>query len=338
MDNHKCNVCKYSTKRQDNYNRHMKSKKHVEKVSQNTNNIISEKVKNLSINNNDLMNSSGLAATRSDSRNYSCEYCGKSITRSNNINRHLKSCNKKRDHDERIRYEHDKTINNIKLKEQIKILNLKLSQAETNAMKYEEDAKYYKKIFLEAGNLVKKSVSSLTYVVENYNEAPSLKMLTMDDINDATDETTEKEIVDDIISAYKHKTLGKYLGDYIIKIYKKTDPESQSIWNTDDSRLTYLIKELSHNKSSNWFVDKKGHKTTSYIIEPLLTYVKEILTDYQLNFNIPQTRCNAVEMEFILENSKRLLDIINDIDDGNVSKDILRHISAQLRFDTKCIK
>ena len=338
MNNYKCDICEYETKRQDNYNRHIKTKKHLEKVNTDTDNKYLTDIKTIPNSDDNSMTPSGLAATRSDSRNYSCEYCGKSITRANNINRHLKSCDKKREHDEQIQQNYKKTINDMKLKEQIKILNLKLSQAETNAIKYEEDAKYYKKMFLEAGNLVKKSVSSLTYVVENYNDAPSLQMLTLDDINNANDENTEKEIVDDIISAYKHKTLGQYLGDYIIKIYKKADPKSQSIWNTDDTRLTYLIKELSHNTSSNWMVDKKGLKTTSYIIKPLLDYVKTILTDHQINFNIPRGKCNSVEMEFILENSRRLLDIINDIDDGNVSKDILKHISSQLRFDTKCIK
>ena len=332
MAKYECKNCLYETKNKSDYNKHCVTKKHLEKVT----NITNSNNKNTSPQNSSLFLKKSLLET-----DLQCAHCNKLFARNDNLIRHLKTCKVNKSYNDKLQ----ETVNDMKLKEQIKILNLKLSQSEQNvskykedAVKHEEDAKYYKKMFLEAGNLVKKSVSSLTYVVENFNEAPSLKMLTVDDINNVTDETTEKEIVDDIISAHKHKTLGKYLGDYIIKIYKKTNPKSQSIWNTDDSRLTYLIKELSHNKSSNWFVDKKGHKTTSYIIEPLLTYVKEILTDYQLNFNIPQTRCNAVEMEFILENSKRLLDIINDIDDGNVSKDILRHISTQLRFNTKCIK
>ena len=297
MAKYECGQCKYITKNKSNYIKHCNTKKHLEKASDVTVNKSNEKNKNFAT-------FSRLSMTPSDSQIYTCEYCNKSISRYNNVARHLKLCLKKRDHDDKLYKEYENTMNNMKLKEQIKILNLKLKQSEQSAckykddaIKYEEDAKYYKKMFLEAGNIVKKSVSSLTYIVKNYNNAPTLQSLTINDINNMNNDNTEKEIVGEIISAHKHKTLGQYLGNYIIKIYKKNNPESQSIWNTDDTRLTYLIKELSNNKSSNWMIDKKGHKTTMYLIKPLLDYVKEILTTYQINYNIPNSVCNGVEMD-----------------------------------------
>ena len=151
----------------------------------------------------------------------------------------------------------------------------KYALLEIQSKQFEKDAEYYKQMLMEAGGLVKKSVGSLTYIVDNYENAPALQAINMDEIKTLKD--NEKKFIEDVLSAFKHKTIGKYLGSLIIKIYKKDDPESQSIWNTDDSRLTYLIKELLGNKSSNWVIDKKGVKTTEYLIDPLLVNIKKYL-------------------------------------------------------------
>ena len=93
-----------------------------------------------------------------------------------------------------------------------------------------------------------------------------------------------------------------------------------------------------HNDSSNWIIDKKGIKTQTYLIEPLLAHVKTLLISYQTNFSIPDLHHNSVEMEFILENSKRVIELMNDIDDGVIGKEILKHISPHLRFNGNSIE
>lgn len=42
-------------------------------------------------------------------------------------------------------------------------------------------------------------------------------------------------------------------------------------------------------------------------------------------------------MEFYLENNKKILELIIDIDDGNITKDILKYVSPHLRFNGKTI-
>lgn len=46
---------------------------------------------------------------------------------------------------------------------------------------------------------------------------------------------------------------------------------------------------------------------------------------------------NSVEMEFQMENNKKILELIIDIDDGNISKDILKYVTPHLRFNGKVI-
>ena len=336
MSNYECNICNYTTKEKSNLNRHLKSSKHIKNVSHdltiNSENIITESHKKSNSNGTQMEPKWNPNGTSDKQKKviHACKYCENVFSGANSLARHIKSCYTKQEKE------------NI-LEEQIRQLNEKLLQFEMSNEHYikenehyKAETNHYKQMLREAGGIVKKSVSSLTYAMDNYNTAPALKTMEIKEI-EYFDET-EKKIVEDILSSYKHKTVGKYLGDLIIKIHKKDDPKNQSIWNTDDNRLTYLIKELMHNDSSNWIIDKKGIKTQTYLIEPLLTHVKVLLVSYQTNFTIPDFKQNSVEMEFILENSKRVIDLINDIDDGLIGKDVLKHISLHLRFPTKAIE
>ena len=329
MTNNECKLCVYFTKDKSNYIKHLRSKKHLEKVSMNN------KIKNKNTDNSFvLFEDSHTTATPPPhhiAKSYTCRYCESNFSRLDSLNRHKKTCDGEKREIERLQllikqYEKEK-------KDQEKVFKIKLSQSEKESKHFEEESKYYKQMLKEAGSLVKKSVSSLTYIVEHYDSAPAIRMIKRDDIKNLDGYNI---VAEDILSYYKHRTLSKFLGDIIVKLYKTDDPQSQSIWNTDTSRLTYLIKEFMENKSSNWIVDKKGTKTTEYIIVPILDYLKEILIEYQKSSNI--ISMNNVEMEMMLENSRAMIDLINDIDDGNLAKEVLRYISVHLKFDNKLLK
>ena len=336
MDKYKCIDCNYTTSRSANYNRHIKSVKHLQKVSTiiKPNNITKDEkfYEKTSHPTHTLLTPN----THQNTDNL-CTYCNRSFSRPDTLSKHINTCKSKQREDN-------------ELKNKIKELNTQLELFKNENKHYIKENKhyikenqhrldetnYYKQLLREAGGLVKKSVSSLTYVVDNYENAPALQAISADEFKNT--EENEKKIVEEILSAYKHKTLDKYLGNYIIKIYKKDDPKFQSIWNTDDSRLTYLIKELLNNKSSNWIIDKKGIKTKEYLIDPLLNCIKQLLISYQKNLIIPDLKHNTVEIEFLLENSKKISELVNDIDDEVISKEILKHISSHLRFNGKLIE
>ena len=329
MDKYNCIECNYLTSRSANYNRHIKSAKHLQKVTCAYNN------KSTKFSAQDLEKTYHPTPTlhtpnTQKTSNNLCTYCDRSFSRPDTLSKHINTCKSKQREDN-------------ELKEKIKELNVQLELYKNENKHYIKENKhqldetnYYKQLLREAGGLVKKSVSSLTYIVENYESAPALQTISIDDFINMED--NEKKIAEEILSAYKHKTLDKYLGNYIIKVYKKTDPKTQSIWNTDDSRLTYLIKELLNNKSSNWIIDKKGIKTKEYLIVPLLDCIKKLLISYQKNLILPNVKQNAVEVEFILENNKKISELVNDMDDEVITKDILKYISSHLRFNGKLIE
>lgn len=332
MVKYECNLCNYLTKNKSDLTKHLKTKKHIEILTKKTNNISDKLLPPIHLSYTSHTNSSStqihsnstVTPHKSEKKySYICSYCASSFSRSDSLTRHDRTCNKKK--------------NKVsELTAQVKHYMNENKYIKDEKDHYKDEATYYKNMLMEAGGLVKKSVSALTYSIKNYDDAPTIKTIEVDKIDSF--KNPNKQMMEDILSMYKHKTLNKHLGDAILKIYKKDTPGNQSIWNTDDTRLTYLVKELLSNKSSNWIVDKKGIKTIGYLITPLLTYIKTLTISYQENYGIPEPHQINVELDMILENNKKIIELVNDIDDGILSKDILKYISTHLRFNDNSLK
>ena len=76
-------LCDYSTDRKYDYTKHLISKKHKKKVQVNTNNL-----ENVVIS---LANNSQIPHNRNN-KSYVCKYCSKPFHRTDNLNRHYKTC------------------------------------------------------------------------------------------------------------------------------------------------------------------------------------------------------------------------------------------------------
>lgn len=142
---------------------------------------------------------------------------------------------------------------------------------------YEDEKEERKKTISTAGNLVGKSLSTIEYVTKHMNNAPVLKPIKdMSVIQKA--EGDGKFGVADIITYHgKKKTLHKFLGNIIISHYKNADnPEQQSLWASDVSRLSYVVRQNS-GKDDVWMEDKNGLKVNETIIIPLLEHVAAAL-------------------------------------------------------------
>ncbi len=179
----------------------------------------------------------------------------------------------------------EKTI--IKLKEQNKAIekNLEIN----NNFQKEKDNNYEKQIdtlkdfVYGAGNLLKKSMSSINFANTHYKEAlPLTKHATgLEGLK-----INEGQSIYSILIYYSElNQLHKLIGDFIITIYKKDNPNEQSMWSTDVKRLNYIIRSLCAsiesdilaNDSYMWQVDKNGIKITEYIIFPIINEIKNII-------------------------------------------------------------
>ena len=192
--------------------------------------------------------------------------------------------------------------------------------------------KNLKTILNGAGTLVDKSISTLNYITKNYTEAPALEMIT--DVPSLHRDLSEEHIVETIIQKYRNSKLIAFIGDLLIKQYKKADPAKQSIWNSDTDRLTYVIRTLLSNKSYYWKIDKKGIDTANCMIKPILDHIKERLDNYLDTCE----KCKRTDdTEKIMSTMNSLHDahaVIQSIKDGSLSDSILRYMAPHL-FVTK---
>lgn len=182
---------------------------------------------------------------------------------------------------------------------------------------------------------INKSVSALTFLMTHRKKAPPLKELTVDGAKEILGYSENKPLIDRIIDCYKSKKLDIFIGDAIVKCYKKENPEEQSVWNTDVSRLTYLIKDLIGRKGeSEWIMDKKGVKLSEYVIKPILDFLKSILREHinMLNKNIDKID----DIESRIETGKNMeiiANIIYLITCEQLEKDISKRVSAHFQLN-----
>ena len=306
----KCNFCNYETDVKFAYEKHLITKKHLEKVQEinkGTADVPDSNLKNTD-----------------EIKIYKCKYCAISYSTSGSLVRHKKICEDKKliEDTTKNELEHYKEMHQSDLKE-IKHLT------DTVAILMSENANL-KSLVNNAGNVIKTSVSTMSYVLQNYKDAPAL--VATKDFSALHYEQTNEEFVEDLVREHKHKLLGDYIGDFIVKTYKKDDPSKQSIWNSDTSRLTYAIREIIK-KKVDWRVDKKGIKTVDRIINPVLHYVEKSVREYMEAFDMDYDLCSTKEAEKRMLKLKGAAEILTAIKDKVLSEDVNRYIAPHFYLD-----
>ena len=362
MVKYECKICQFENINKNKYQRHILTKKHLEKVA-----------KSVNIEKGEILYTQSIPKVYPKytekrtkcikKRIFLCDFCNNEFSGASSLGRHKKACSLKytldNNHAGKIKEientcdaKIEKTLTNAQLTE----MQNKINFLERECAHYKDEATTYKYIVSESGDLVKKSMSSLAYLIKNCSTAPPLEMIDGDIINHRQivyDENTKKAVMEeinsdesideeklasDIISAYKHKTLNKYLGNCIIDTYKKDEKSTQSIWNTDTSRLTYIIRDLINNKTPTWYVDKKGVKTQTFLIDPLLLNVKEIIMQYQIEKNAKLFEYKGAELELVMENISAITHLVTEIDDGTTAVDLLKYLAPYLKINTHLLE
>ncbi len=296
-----CLTCNYETDVKFCYQKHLKTKKHKQKAKQDLN-ASQTLPKNLSNN----------------SQKIKCQFCDLYVSKSSNLARHLRICYAKKELENKYKDEIKDLNDRIgKLEERIDHLN-ELSQKDQETIKnLAADNKYLKIIVRNAGSIIKTSVSAMSYVMKNYQNAPIFETIT--DTLLIQQEVDDEKFAKALINY--HEVLDQYLGDIIIKLYKKDNPTQQSLWNTDTSRFTYMIKEIT-----KWSVDKNGKETIKYVIDPMLSHVLTLLHSYLENSKILFMKGEKKEIEF--NKDSLIIGIIQKkIQEKILARDILKYIS-----------
>lgn len=305
-----CEKCKYKTDDKSNYNKHLKSKHHITKL--------------LDITTKEIDNSVGSFVNVK----YECPNCHKTYSSASSLSRHKnKFCkgNKK---------EMSKKTNQI-IKKQItnkddEVIHITKSQLEDKLRIKELEAQVsLLNKYINSDKIAKNvNITVIKYAQENYPDAPPLSKI--DDYSCLEDD--ESELLESIIKKQKDNLLHKYLGDFIVKYYKKDNQSEQSLWNTDVSRLSYVIKELMINNKSVWTKDKEGIKTKEYIIKPLLLYIKNVIENHIDKYtDVDQNNYDDMIERF--NDGYVLLAIKMAVCNGQLSHKIIKYITPYFYMD-----
>lgn len=344
---YECVFCKYETFEKSNYNQHLKTKKHIEKQNRNNENNENNEINNIKL---EKIKKKIKKESAKNNKNYLCCYCNKGFNHQSSQSRHEKTCKKKSNVTKKVvnslnklnnKIEND-NINNIleiiekkndeKINEKIKEIKEEISDT------FHENTMSIQKIATEAKNFAQTTLSTVGFIIKYLNDAPVieknvdyLKALQFD--KNKLNLKDDEKIVEDLISFRRHGTLVKYLGDIIIRFYKKDDPTKQSIWNSDMTRKNYLLRELV-NKKPLWITDKGGILTSDIVIHPLLMTVRELMVDYLSKPVIsPTAKIMTPEADKRYFNNDTIMNIIIDIDDNKLHDDIGQYLCPYFHFD-----
>jgi hypothetical protein len=297
----RCDICDYDTLRMDNLIRHYDTKKHIE----------NEKNKNY------------------------CNICRRSYSSITSYKKHKNKYHNKyhniNDQNNRI---HDIDISNDKLKTIITQSNRQL----TNNIKGEikEEMKEVKEKIEESNKVVKKALnkasSLIAYLMQHHASTPPLKRLNKTDTIKLLrtsycypEKKNDYSLQIEIIRQIKNGTFIKKLSKIILNILNHEQPQKQPIYNTDCNRNHYVIKT-----PTKWNEDKAGVKFSSYIVTPLLQYIREIVSDYRINIEkkIQSNSYDQILNESYSDALKVELDLIYEAP----LDDILTKLSPYLRY------
>lgn len=314
MVKYNCDKCGFLSTNKKDYTRHINTKKHKKNVITSTN---ESKMNPIRIQHE----SSTENSEESHSKRYECLYCNNSYSTQSNRSKHEKKCIKKllfdkeieelKKDNERIQKENERIQQEAKEKEKRSLQENKRIQKQLET---------YEKMLQSMTS--PQTINYFNYIVQNFPNAPALEpQESYKQINDS-----KKMTLMDVVSMYHYDNkLVKFIGDYIVQVYKHEESDNQSIWSTDISRLTYIISESCNKDGTNWAYDKKGSKTKKTIIEPALQYIRsELLKFCQENGTNSKTH---ILKKMIAANAT-----IQNIDNGELAEKINKYIAPEFSF------
>lgn len=290
-----------------------------------------------------------------------CEYCKKKFATVGSLSRHLKnSCPQKIKLDkreEKLKKEEEEFKKEEeqleKEKRKNKMLITKLMQAKMkrenekleNQLKKIEDEQSENNINIINNNTINNTINNcpinITFVTKehikkNFKNGPCIESLTnYNDIrkgNIITSKNISEDVmfIDTIVCKYGCGKLTQYIGNIIISFYKKENKLiDQSLWCSDISRLTFLVRILPKGSlTTTWISDPSGIIVREKVIQPLLEYISKCIDD-------------RVIINLILDpNSDKhsiLTKIVKSIKNYSLSKNVSKYIAPHFAFGQQSI-
>jgi len=315
-----CQCCNYSTDKLFNYKKHCKTKKHLK------NNNINYEFKKIKEN---LTEKSNKGSNNKLQNIIICDACNIVFKTQYKFMKHKSECVKH-------------------------LLFKKIDTLEKKVMKYHHENNALKKIIKNNELMTKQVINTSNKAIDTVNESvkkgnksvynvvitqikhPILlkKLENVKLIHNAYKDNEMKEFVKDLCSMQQNGSLYKFIGNFIIKQYKKKDITKQSLFSTDSSRNNFIYSTFDKDNKAIWKKDPKGLNIGSITLDNILMYIQDIIGEEQLK--MVKILSKLTEYEVL-----RLSDIIstcNKIDrlirhNNELKNKIVAYLSSNFGFD-----
>ena len=364
-----CQICNFSTSRPHDLKRHNESKRHVRiayKISKQNIGEDDEEFKNAVLNDSDscansitknINDSFDDAKSQTDMSDehekkptkkiHRCE-CGKIFGNSGNLCRHRKICDRI---PKEVKVNYEEKINKLEIElAEIKkqLLQSNVTKTVTNSNNQSNNTtnttnsnnqSHVANTKIYSDNTVNNNkISVFAYLDTHHTDTPAIKMLETDDITRILANCEiGKHLLEDVIVFQQSKhVLHMFLGDFILKEFKKNDPTKQHFWLVDLSRLKFAVRLALSKTNVVWQPDPKGICLTKYIITPILDEIFSMMTDYkELCDERMKNSETSDQCDKIHKQSTNSLEIIYDINQKNLHRKILTYVAPYFQLELK---
>lgn len=306
-----CDTCNYQTDIKRNFERHQKSVKH-----------------NKNLNSGDF---------------FECPYCDSKYLKASGLSRHRQACmiiykDKHKNEITNLQNEHklqlkDKNNEIALLKLKLEDMQLMLDMKDTCNNKtldiLVDENKFHKQLVTNSNRAAESSMSAIAYAKKYF---PNAKPLVEYTDMEALKTEPKYGIAETMIFYDQNNQISEVIGKIILNKYKEENPDLQSLWNTDFTRVVYIVVE-GEGDNKHWVVDKGGVKVKELIIGPILSHIRIKLNDYcydnakkmgdKFDFH-----SNAIYHERISGSNG----LIKKIDNGVTAKKVLQFLSKYLHI------
>jgi hypothetical protein len=172
----------------------------------------------------------------------------------------------------------------MKYLENNQITEEKIKTLITNAIDKSKMTELAKETNLQVKNVLRTSKSLIKYLMLNHSNAPALeqissaqsKQILYKDYN-VNESDNNYTLHMKLLKDYKNKTIIDKIKTSILNNIQKKEHTEQSIYNTDLTRLNYIIKTNLY----NWIEDKSGIHFDKLVIKPILDTIINLMKEYR---------------------------------------------------------
>lgn len=261
--------------------------------------------------------------------------CGKEFSHKSSLSRHKMTCKEtppiKNDYITKLEFQIEEMKNKIEKMEQ-----QNNSNSNNTGNTHITDSKICSDNVVNNKVVNNKTINVFAYLNSHYNEAQPIKMLESKDITRIlTSKELGKHLLEDVVVFQQSKyALNEFLGEFILKEFKKSDPKKQQFWITDVTRLKFVVRQALNQKEAIWHPDKKGICLTKYIITPILDEIYSMMVEYKELCKVRAKNTETSDQyEKIHEQSTNAISIIYEINQKILHKKILAYVAPYFQLE-----